>query len=294
MPSPASEIALPLRIGTRTVWTLRRRLVRRALSLEQALAATPPELPSLDSADGYLITSLPAAEADRLRTRFPELQVFVRQRYRRSYASLGQPFDSYLAGFSAKSRSTLKRKQRRLAERSGGTLDLRCYRTEAEVAHFHDAARRLSARTYQERRLGAGLPDGADAVAEMKALARRGAMRAWLLFVDGEPVSYLYAPADGKSLIYAHLGYDPDFAEYSPGTVLQLEAMRQLMDEGGFAWFDFTEGDGQHKRLFATGGIDCVDLLLVRRTAANLLTGHAVTGFDRGVAFAKRLLGKRR
>ena len=92
-------------------------------------------------------------------------------------------------------------------------------------------------------------------------------------------------------LIYAHLGHDPDFAEYSPGTVLQLEAMRQLMAERDFALFDFTEGEGQHKRLFATGGIDCVDLLLVRPTAGNLLAGHALGAFDGMVALAKRVLG---
>ena len=34
---PASETSLPLRIGARTLFTLRRRLVRRGLSLEEAL-----------------------------------------------------------------------------------------------------------------------------------------------------------------------------------------------------------------------------------------------------------------
>jgi CelD/BcsL family acetyltransferase involved in cellulose biosynthesis len=81
----------------------------------------------------------------------------------------------------------------------------------------------------------------------MRALARRDQMRGWLLFVDARPISYLYAPAEGDTLIYAYLGYDPEFADLSPGTVLQLEAMRQLMDEDGFRLFDFTEGEGQHK-----------------------------------------------
>ena len=113
-------------------------------------------------------------------------------------------------------------------------------------------------------------------------------VRGWLLFVDGRPISYLYAPAEGDTLIYAYLGYDPDFADFSPGTVLQLEAMRQLMEEGRFRLFDFTEGEGQHKRQFATGGVDCVDLLLVRPTLANLLAGHSLNGFDRAVALARR------
>ena len=74
--------------------------------------------------------------------------------------------------------------------------------------------------------------------------------------------------------------------------MLQLEAMRGLMDEGRFRLFDFTEGDGQHKRQFGTGALDCVDLLLVRPTIANLLAGHALNGFDGAVALARRAVGR--
>ena len=289
---PASEIALPLRIGARTVWTLRRRLVRRALTLEDALAGRLPALPPLGADDdGYLVTSLPAALVPRLADQAKGLRPFVRQRYARNFARLDLGFDEYLAGFSSKSRSTLRRKAKKLAERSGGSLDLRCYRTPDEIERFHADARAQSARTYQERLLDAGLPSGPEAIAEMREKARRDQLRAWLLFVDGRPISYLYAPAEGDTLIYAYLGYDPNHAEYSPGTVLQLEAMRQLMAEGRFRLFDFTEGEGQHKRQFATGGIDCVDLLLVRPTAANLFTGWALNGFDGAVAAAKRAVG---
>jgi len=288
----ASDIALPLRIGARTVWTLRRRLVRRRLTLEEALAGRAPALPPLGAGeDGYLVNALPAALAAGLAEK-TGLKTFVRQHYPRSYARLDLDFDDYLAGFSAKGRSTLRRKAKKLAERSGGTLDVRAYRSADEIERFHGEARALSVRTYQERLLDAGLPAGDEALDEMRALARLDRARGWLLYVDARPVSYLYAPAEGETLIYAHLGYDPDFAEFSPGTVLQLEAMRQLMTERRFRLFDFTEGDGQHKRQFATGSVDCVDLLLVRATPSNLVAGHALTGFDAAVALAKRVLGR--
>ncbi|WP_284734562.1 GNAT family N-acetyltransferase [Sphingosinicella terrae] len=278
-----------MRVGTRTLWTLRRRLVRRRVRLDEALDGMPPALPCLSpEADGYLVTGVPAVHADAMSAP-GDLALFVRQAYVRSYARLDLDFDTYLAGFSAKSRSTLKRKLRKLAEQSGGSLDLRVYRRPDELEEFHRQARALSALTYQERRLGAGLPDGEAAVAEMQSLARRDQVRAWLLFVDRRPVSYLYAPAEGETLIYAHLGYDPGFAAFSPGTVLQLEAMRLLMDEHRFRLFDFTEGDGQHKRQFATDSLDCVDLLLLRRNPTNLALGHALNLFDRGVATAKHL-----
>ena len=285
----SAAVALPFRIGARTLWRIRRRLARVALSLDQARAGTVPALPPADG-DGYLIVSLAAASLPALLRNAPGLRPFVRQRYPRFFAALDGGFDAYLAGFSAKSRSTLKRKVRKLAERSGGTLDLRCYRTPAEAEEFHRHARAVSALSYQERLLDAGLPEGEQALAELRARAAEDAMRGWILFLDGRPISYLYAPAEGPTLIYAYLGYDPAHAELSPGTVLQFEAMRQLMDEGRFKLFDFTEGEGQHKRLFSTGEVECLDLLLLRPTLSNLLAASSLAAFDVAIALAKRTL----
>ena len=290
-----SPVALPLRIGARTVAHIRRRLVRVPLTLEQALQGKAPEpSPLPDDADGYLLTSLPASLQADVERSHPRLKPFVRQRYARSYASLEGGFEAYLGRYSSKTRSTLKRKLRKLADANGGALDVRTYSAPDEIEPFHRLARSVSARTYQEKLLGAGLPDGEGAISEMRALAARGAMRGWLLFLNGEPISYLYAPAEGFTLIYDYLGYDPDHADLSPGTVLQLEAMRELMEEGRFTLFDFTEGEGQHKQQFGTGAVDCVDLLLLRRTAGNLAAGHLLNGFDAGVALAKRAVHRLR
>lgn len=288
---PASEIALPLRIGTRTLFTLRRRLIRHGVSLADALGERPTKLPSLaDGDDGYRINALPAEALPALVAAHPDLKPFVRQRYARRYARLDQDFDSYLAGFSARSRSTAKRKLKRFAECAGGAIDVRCYRTEAEIASFYAAARAVSAKTYQERQLDAGLPAGDEALSAMQALARVDRARGWLLHLDGQPIAYLWTPAEGDTLLYAYLGYDPDFADLSPGTVLQLEAMRAMMAEGRFRLFDFTEGDSQQKRLLASGEIACLDLLLMRRTAGALAAGYALTAFDGAAGLAKALL----
>ncbi|MEQ9662868.1 MAG: GNAT family N-acetyltransferase [Parasphingopyxis sp.] len=281
----------PLRfqVGARTLLAVRRRLVRIGLSLGDALGDKAVILPPLAPGDhGYLVTSLPVSRRDAVEAQMPGALPLERQRYARRYADLSASFDDYMATFSGKSRSTLRRKVRKFEKLSGGMLDLRCYRTLGEMSEFYDLARQVSEKTYQERLLDAGLPDGADAQAEMRRLAGRDELRAWLLFVDGEPVSYLYAPADGDTLIYAYLGYDPAFAKYSPGAVLQIEAMRQVIEEGRFRRFDFTEGDGQHKRQFATGSVDCVDLLLLKPTFGHRALIASLKGFDGSMALAKR------
>lgn len=282
----AARTPLPFRVGPRTLACVHRRLVRVTMPLAQAISGEALTLPGLPPrADGYYLRAVPETQADRV-GQASGMRAFVRQTYPRHYADLGLGWNTYLATFSAKTRSSLKRKARKLAEHSGGALDLRAYRSPDEIADFYREARAVSALTYQERLLDAGLP---DALGEMQTLAACDQVRAFLLFVDGCAIAYLYAPAAGTTLRYEHLGYDPAFADWSPGSVLQLEAMRLLMDEGRFRWFDFTEGDGQHKRTFATGAVPSVDLLLLRPTVANLAAGSALAGFDRAVSFAKRI-----
>lgn len=287
----AFETALPLRIGTRTLLTLRRRLVRHRIPLGQALEQKLPALPPLEaSADGFLLSGLPSSLLPITAAEYPDLRPFVRQSYERRYVMLEGSFDAYLADFSSKSRSSLLRKVRKLARENGGLLDVRCCPGELDAEHYYRQARAVSATTYQERRLGAGFPQGPKALAEVQERASSDRMRGWLLFLGGKPIAYLYAPVEEDTLIYAYLGYDPAFAGFSPGAVLQFEAMRRLFAEGKFRLFDFTEGDGQHKRQFATNHVECADLLLVRPSLANIVAFSAYDMFDRTASVAKRTL----
>lgn len=285
---------LRFQLGARTPFSVQRRLRRTMVPLDTALQGGELSLPPLDPADhGYFASSIPLTQIDRLTRRHGDLKPFVYQRYARRYADLGVGFDAYMQGFSSKTRSTLRRKLRKFAEIAGGELDVRSYRGPAELAEFHKLARVISRRTYQERLLDAGLPEGAGFEAEMTRRAEEDRVRAWLLFAEGKPVSYLYTPAEGDTLVYAWLGYDPAFSAHSPGAVLQLEAMRGMMEEGRFRYLDFTEGDGQHKRQFANGSIESADLLLLRPSLSNRLTVAALGGFYGAVSLAKTIIPER-
>lgn len=113
---------------------------------------------------------------------------------------MGQSFADYLVRFPGKTRSTLRRKARKLAEKTGG---------------------------------------------------------------------YLSLPVAGDTLVCAHLGYDPDHTRLSPGTELQMDALKKLFAEGRYRWFDFTEGEGAHKAMFGTHSASCRSLMLLRPTLAN-------------------------
>ncbi len=275
-----SASALKFQIGARTLAEIPRRLRRIALSLDQALAGVPPILPALDPADdGYLVTSLPQDAALAWRG-----LAFARQHYIRYYVDLSAGEAAWRAGLSGQARATLNRKTRKLAEAGDGLLDVRGYRTPAELAIFHPLARAVSATTYQERLMQSGLP--ADA-AHGHALAAADGVRAWLLFLRDAPIAYLWCGADGDTLRYDHVGHDPAYGALSPGNVLLGAALASLFGDR-FARFDFTEGEGQHKRALASGGLACRDLLLLRPTLANRASVAAVGGFDAAMRVAAR------
>lgn len=275
-----SASALRFQIGARTLAEIPLRLRRIALSLDQALAGHVPELPPLAPGEaGYLVTSLP----DALSLPWPGI-AFVRQRYTRYHVDFAIGAAAWRAALSGQSRATLKRKAKKLAAANGGTLDVRRYRTPAELAAFHPLARAVSQTTYQERLMGSGLPTDP---AHGRELAAADAVRAWLLFLGDAPIAYLWCGADGETLRYDHVGHDPAHGDLSPGSVLLGEALADLFDDR-FRRFDFTEGEGQHKRALATGGVACRDLLLLRPTLGNRAAVAAVGGFDAAMRVAAR------
>jgi hypothetical protein len=266
------------RVGERTLWTARRRLLRIGFDLDAVIEQRLPNLPS-DCGDGYELRSLPLAALPALLSSHDGFLRVERQRYPRHFIRFGRSFEDYLAGFSAKTRSTLLRKRRRWIEAAGG-MDLREYHGAEAAEDFFRLAGALSARTYQARLLDAGLPTGPSALAQFRDRATAGKVRAFILFHRGEPASYLHLPVDAGCVVYAHLGYEPSFAALSPGTVLQLEVIERLLAEPQLRFFDFTEGDGAHKRLFATEHVDCIDLLLLAPSWRNRLLAAALHGFD--------------
>ena len=291
MTATARPTPLNFRIGARTLMAVQRDMVRVPLSLDEAREGRLPVLPPLPrDAHGYVVTSLPEDRLEAMVYASGKMIGFVRQKYTRYYADLSGGFDAYMAGLSGNARQGAKRKAKKIAQVSGGDLDIRSYRTPAELEAFHDIARRIALRTYQEKLLGEGLSATPEFIRGMLTAAAADRVRAWLLFIAGEPAAYLYCPAHGDNLVYEYVGHDPAFNDLSPGAVLQVEAFRDLFDEGKFARFDFTEGDGQHKRQYATAGVPCVDVLLLRPSLTNRVTTAALGGFNRTVAGGKALV----
>jgi CelD/BcsL family acetyltransferase involved in cellulose biosynthesis len=280
-------VAIDFTLGSRRLLSVPRDLATWAFTLEDVLAGALPAPPSCGR-DGLRVLSAPTARLAEITARYPGFIAGGRQDYRRHYIDMSLGFDAYMGQFSGKTRSTLRRKARKLAEDAGG-YTVTEHRTPAEMEAFVAGALPLSAKTYQARLLDAGLPGDAAAHAAILAASKADRMRAFLLHAGGAPIAYLSLPVTGGTLIYAHLGYDPDWASLSVGTVLQMEALERLFAEQRYRWFDFTEGDGAHKAMFGTHSAACSSLVLLEPTLANRSLLGARDAFDAGISSAKAL-----
>lgn len=252
----------PFRIGN---WPMRLVTENFMPDPDRHCRATTPNRAGLPSAaNGMLRRSEPVNAEARAETTSSNLLRYELSRYDRQFADLTGSMDDYLARFSAKTRSTLRRKVRRFSEVSGGEIDARTFRMPDQMEEFYRHARAISEHTYQERLYDAGLPAGPEYVEKMKELAEQDRVRAWLLFLNGKPVSYLYCPVHGDRLHYEFLGFLPEYAKLSPGTVLQMLAFEDLFKEQRFRLFDFSEGEGDHKRLFGTISMPCANVLYLK------------------------------
>ncbi|MCZ8111323.1 MAG: GNAT family N-acetyltransferase [Betaproteobacteria bacterium] len=221
---------------------------------------------------------------------------YVMKQYRHCFIDMSGSFEGYKSRFSSKTRSTIARKRKKFADHCGGELRWTVHRTEPEVRQFLDLAVALAARTYQEKLLGLGLPGTEEFAAWAADQARQGRIRAFLLYGDEKPVSYLFCPIHEGVVEYAYLGYDPEYRTHSVGTVLQWIALEHLFGEQSFRFFDFTEGESDHKRLFATHERLCANVLFVRagwRGYLLVYAHHALNRVSEGLGALLDMVGLR-
>jgi CelD/BcsL family acetyltransferase involved in cellulose biosynthesis len=278
--SPVEPVTITFRLSDLTLasvtWPML--TVRRPVNLAEAPVADPrwnaADFPA--GARGVVLRELSIEPGIAPISRAQGCLRYLMKQYRHCFIDMTGTFDAYRLKFSSKTRSTITRKVKKYTEHCGGQLRWTQHRTEAELVEFLQVASALAARTYQERLMGLGLPATDSFNRWACDRAREGRIRAFLLYDGSRPVSYLFCPIDEGVVEYAYLGYDPDYRAHSVGTVLQWLALEALFAEQAFRCFDFTEGESDHKRLFATHERLCANVLFVKARPSGylLVYGH--------------------
>jgi len=205
-----SDVRLAYRVGDLSLFSLRFNAFvcneHFADAKPDGLLSPPPELYQ-SGAQVFLGRSQPVTRPLPIISRENGWLRYVPRQYRRYYVELSGSFEHYLGRFSSKTRSTLKRKVRKLVEAGGGKTDVREYRTPEELALFFPIALELSGKTYQDRLLDCGLPKDDGFRRNALATAAEGGVRAYVLFLGGSPAAYIFSPLRRGILSYDYVGF---------------------------------------------------------------------------------------
>ena len=269
------EVPLKFGIGDRVIMahSLPLQVFSVKLSDAEGPADTgqPPRDPLLPGSQGYYCRAQPVTDPLPRRSRIDDWIRYVTSQYVHYYIDMSCGLEAYRAKFSSKTRSTIGRKVRKFQDHCQGKLDWRVYDRVDQMHEYYRLARQVSTRTYQEKLLDAGMPAEPGYLAKLIEDASHQRVRGYLLFDGERPVAYLHCPIRDDSYVYAYLGYDPDYMRLSAGTVLQWLAFEDLFGRPAARFFDFTEGQSEHKRLFATHERRCANVMFVRATLQNRL-----------------------
>lgn len=168
----------------------------------------------------------------------------------------------YWNRFSSKSRKNLRRTASQLDH------EIRRATRAADVPDLLEWLSRVSAASWQGRRLGVRFRNEEATSRRLESLAGIGALRSYVLFHAGTPVAFVHGTQFGDCYTFEETAYDGSLAAASPGRILCLRMIEDLLGERTPARLDFGAGDAEYKRFFGTRSVSCASLLLVRRSLA--------------------------
>jgi hypothetical protein len=163
-----------------------------------------------------------------------------------------RPADYWTERHSSKARWRFRRKAKQLETLLGEEVQLRCIRGASEVPDFVDSAAKVSAVSWQGRRLGRGIDGSARDRSFIGHTAELGALRAYLLGSASRPVAFAVCYQWQGHFAYQIPAYDPEFAEASPGTVLLYRILQDLAAQDVPQVVDFGPGRHEYKSRFGT------------------------------------------
>jgi hypothetical protein len=153
-----------------------------------------------------------------------------------------------LKNMRSKHRSWIKRKQKDLEEAFSAQVCWSWHSSIDDVTPLCMKMELVSRQTYQ-RGLGAGFVNDAETRARLALFAGHGQLRIILLEVARVPKAFWYGQVYRGVFHSAATGYSNDVRQFEAGTLLFLQMVDRLVEEGVGA-LDFGLGDAPYKERF--------------------------------------------
>ena len=146
-------------------------------------------------------------------------------------------------------RSEVRRKLRKVRADFHGEVKLVSFRQPTEIASMVETVESIARKTYQ-RGIGVGFIDTPEMRARLELAARRGLLRAYVLHFASEASAFCVGGLYRGVFYGEYVGYDPQFNDYSPGTLLLMLMLEEFCQDESVREYDFGYGSEWYKQRF--------------------------------------------
>jgi Acetyltransferase (GNAT) domain len=150
---------------------------------------------------------------------------------------------------SSKRRSEVRRKAKKFVAQAAGGINIVCYRQPEQLDRLFQDVEEIAKKTYL-RGLGTGFEDNPLVRARLELCARKGWLRAYVLYIGDRPCAYWIGMLCGKTLYGEYVGYDPEYRLLSPGMFVMLNVIETFCNGSSgdvVREVDFGFGNAEYK-----------------------------------------------
>ncbi len=163
-----------------------------------------------------------------------------------------------------------RKKERKLAQHSGGEIELKIFQKPEDVPEFCSAAEKIIQTTYL-RGLGVGFCDNEEMRKRLGVTSRKGWMNGFILYANNQPCAFQLGTLYQSVLYLDYTGFKSDLYPYSPGRILFIKMVDHLCRTQAVRGIDFGFGDAEFKRRYADRSWKESDLYLFNQTPTLLM-----------------------
>jgi hypothetical protein len=197
--------------------------------------------------------------------------------------------DTFLATRSRHARSELRALDRRLTRKYGDRLSVKIVGAPEEMDRLFADVDRVAARTYQ-RALRVAFADTEEQRETIALALGRGWFRAYVLYLDAEPIAYRTGFVYRGRFTGSKTGYDPAYRNDRVGTYLLIRLIEDLCADDAVQVLDFGDGDADEKRRFSSSSSDEAHPLIFAPTLTGVRVNLARTAITAAHELGKRTL----
>jgi hypothetical protein len=202
--------------------------------------------------------------------------------------------ESFYASLSPKVRKNLKWQAKKLLNDFSGEVRIACYCSPADLEVMIKDVESVAQKTYQ-RGLGVGFSNKSETRARLKLEAEMGWLRGYVLYLADKPCAFWLGTAYQRTFHSNFMGYDPAYANNSPGMFLVTKVLEGLCKQNGTGrptQVDFGLGDAQYKKVLGTTSWEESGLYIFAPSLKGFTLNFLATSLGSLDRFARKLLDR--